>query len=152
MVLLFYFYRLFDRIESTKLNTDFSIDPKHELAMFVWNDGSGPRLTHMKEFCSSLESLESWCVTTQIGRFPECGPPVGKDDLTVAVKTCSKFHKTRGGAIFSRSINPVNLIYTISVSRNTNFFLIHMLWFEITFFFFGPGRKIKIKWFDHKLN
>ncbi|KAK3786123.1 hypothetical protein RRG08_045509 [Elysia crispata] len=86
---------LHERFESTKQRTDFSIDPKHELAMFIWNEDSGQRLTHVKEFCSSLESVESWCVTTQISRFPECGQPIEKDDIVVAVKTCAKFHESR---------------------------------------------------------
>ncbi|GFR97200.1 Beta 1,3-galactosyltransferase-like protein [Elysia marginata] len=63
--------------------------------MFIWNEGSGTRLTHVREFCSSVESTESWCVTTQVSRFPECGPAVKKDNIAVAVKTCAKFHESR---------------------------------------------------------
>ncbi|GFO43278.1 beta-1,3-glucosyltransferase [Plakobranchus ocellatus] len=86
---------LHGRLQITKQRTDFSIDPKHELAMFIWDEGNGPTLTHLKEFCSSLESSEPWCVTTQASRFPECGPPVSNDDIAVAVKTCGHFHKSR---------------------------------------------------------
>ncbi|RUS72332.1 hypothetical protein EGW08_019911 [Elysia chlorotica] len=88
-------HHLHERLEIAEQKTDFSIDPKHEFALFVWNEDSGPRLTHLREFCSSLESVEPWCVTTQSGRFPECGSPVDKDDLVVAVKTCGKFHESR---------------------------------------------------------
>ena len=74
---------------------DFSIDPKHEFAMFVGK--SGVTLTPVEGFCSADDSDDPQCITRQPGLFPQCsGPEVKEEDLFVAVKTCSKFHKDRG--------------------------------------------------------
>ncbi|XP_012945126.1 beta-1,3-glucosyltransferase [Aplysia californica] len=83
------------RLTSEKLFSDFSIDPKHELALFVWDNGKGSNLTHVQGFCSADESADPNCVTTQRDKFPDCGAPVAEDELFVAVKTCHKFHESR---------------------------------------------------------
>ena len=94
---MFSSFSLQKRLKSEKLFTDFSIDPKHEFAKFVWNKGNGTSLTAAKGFCSADESVNNKlaCVTRQAGKFPECGVSVEKDYLFVAVKTCKKFHDSR---------------------------------------------------------
>ncbi|XP_059177419.1 beta-1,3-glucosyltransferase-like [Physella acuta] len=86
---------LFKRFKKGKFKADFSIDPKHELSMFIWDNGVGTTLTNIKEFCSADKSSGSHCVTRQPQKFPECGVPLKKQDLVVAVKTCQQFHETR---------------------------------------------------------
>jgi len=86
---------LHQRLSTEKLFTDFAIDPKHEFAKFILKEGEGPALQNIKGFCSSDESMSPDCVTSQRSKFPSCGPAVGKEDLFVAVKTCSKFHDDR---------------------------------------------------------
>ncbi|KAH9491498.1 Beta-1,3-glucosyltransferase [Bulinus truncatus] len=86
---------LYERLKTGKLKVDFSIDPKHEFALFVWNDGRGPSLLKDKGFCSVDQSSSSHCITKQLNKFPDCGVPVKREELFVAVKTCAKFHKSR---------------------------------------------------------
>ncbi|KAK7925391.1 hypothetical protein WMY93_007701 [Mugilogobius chulae] len=86
------FFRLVERIHHEHLKSDFTIDLKHEIALFIWNEGKGPKLTPVPEFCR--EALDH-CVTTFTSYLPNCGPPVPKKDLFVAVKTCQKFHSDR---------------------------------------------------------
>ncbi|XP_041349949.1 beta-1,3-glucosyltransferase-like [Gigantopelta aegis] len=81
------------RLKSSKLEIDFVIDPKHELAKFIRNEDEGTPLTAVREFCTSVTSDK--CVTSLPLRFPQCGTPLPVDDLFVAVKTCGKFHKDR---------------------------------------------------------
>ncbi|XP_052829112.1 beta-1,3-glucosyltransferase [Octopus bimaculoides] len=75
----------------SNMRTDFSIDLKHELAMYIWDDGNGVALTDVPEFCNRKQD----CVTYLPLKFPQCGAPISSNDLFVAVKTCQKFHKER---------------------------------------------------------
>uniref|UniRef100_A0A8C6TWP8 Beta 3-glucosyltransferase b n=1 Tax=Neogobius melanostomus TaxID=47308 RepID=A0A8C6TWP8_9GOBI len=63
-----------------------------QIALFIWNEGKGPKLTPVPEFC---RTPVAHCVTTFTSYLPNCGPPVSKTDLFVAVKTCKKFHSQR---------------------------------------------------------
>lgn len=85
-------HRLVERIHHEHLKSDFTIDLKHEIALFIWNEGKGPKLTPVPEFC---RAPMAHCVTTFTSYLPDCGPPVSKTDLFVAVKTCEKFHSQR---------------------------------------------------------
>lgn len=85
-------HRLAEKIHHEHLKSDFTIDLKHEIALFIWEDGHGPKLTDVPEFCSEPKD---YCVTTFTSYLPNCGPPVSKMDLFVAVKTCQKFHQER---------------------------------------------------------
>ena len=38
-----------------KPNIDFSIDPSHELALYTWDNGKGPVLTHSSQMCLRKE-------------------------------------------------------------------------------------------------
>ncbi|KAJ6662329.1 hypothetical protein lerEdw1_012493 [Lerista edwardsae] len=77
--------------------SDFTIDLKYEIALYIWEEGNGPHLTPVPEFCT--EDFDSpkaaHCATTFINFLPVCGDPLKKTDILVAVKTCSKFHKER---------------------------------------------------------
>lgn len=48
------FSRLVSRLRSgdTPKNPDFSIDASHELALYIWEEGKGPELTHLDGFCA----------------------------------------------------------------------------------------------------
>lgn len=72
-------------------NPDFSIDAAHELALFIWQEGKGPELTHLDSMCAKPGPH---CVTKPQVFFP-CKKPVKTEDIYFAVKTCSKFHKER---------------------------------------------------------
>ncbi|XP_020778644.1 beta-1,3-glucosyltransferase [Boleophthalmus pectinirostris] len=85
-------HRLVERIHHEHLKSDFTIDLKHEIALFIWNDGKGPKLTPVPEFC---REAKDHCVTTFTSYLPNCAPPVSKKDIFVAVKTCQKFHSER---------------------------------------------------------
>ncbi|XP_002731684.1 beta-1,3-glucosyltransferase-like [Saccoglossus kowalevskii] len=43
---------LSEKWEAGEHHMDFSIDIKHELAIFIWDDGKGIELTHVPELCS----------------------------------------------------------------------------------------------------
>jgi len=92
---------------------DFAIDPKHELAKFIWNDENGLSLQKMDELCGG-RNLSTSCATLYNGDIPSCRPtgkqtnddaadPANEDngpnsdvaDVVVAVKTFSGFHSTR---------------------------------------------------------
>ncbi|XP_025766611.1 beta-1,3-glucosyltransferase isoform X3 [Oreochromis niloticus] len=85
--------RLTERIQSENLKSDFTIDLKHEIALFIWEEGHGPKLTAVPEFCTEPRD---GCATTFTTYLPDCGDPVSKNDVFVAVKTCQKFHSDRG--------------------------------------------------------
>ncbi|XP_076435134.1 beta-1,3-glucosyltransferase-like [Babylonia areolata] len=87
--------RMADKI-AKGLEQNFAIDPKHELAKFLMDD-LHVRLTPVCELCGAKESTDQCqCVTWQPTTFPmHCGDPVDKEDLFVAVKTCSQYHKDR---------------------------------------------------------
>ncbi|CAL8334613.1 unnamed protein product [Boreogadus saida] len=89
--------RLADRIRDEPLKSDFTIDLKHEVALYIWNQGQGLRLTAVPELCTELQDSPRapHCATTLSAPAPACGEAVGKEDVFVAVKTCQKFHTER---------------------------------------------------------
>ncbi|XP_069495846.1 beta-1,3-glucosyltransferase [Ambystoma mexicanum] len=84
-------------LEIEPLKSDFTIDLKHEIALYIWQKGNGEELTPVSEFCTvdvtSPEAVN--CATTFSGLMPHCGNPVRAEDVFVAIKTCRKFHKDR---------------------------------------------------------
>ncbi|XP_034460548.1 beta 3-glucosyltransferase a isoform X2 [Hippoglossus hippoglossus] len=89
--------RLANKVKAEPLKSDFTIDLKHEVALYIWDTGKGPHLTAVPELCT-----EPWdspqarhCATTLISEPPLCGEPVNEADMFVAVKTCQKFHSER---------------------------------------------------------
>ncbi|KAM4620398.1 beta-1,3-glucosyltransferase [Polymixia lowei] len=84
--------RLAERIQYEPLKSDFTIDLKHEIALYIWEEGDGPRLTAVPQFCTQQGDR---CATAFTTYLPECGDPVNKEDIFVAVKTCQKFHSDR---------------------------------------------------------
>ncbi|KAM7374467.1 hypothetical protein PAMP_007123 [Pampus punctatissimus] len=84
--------RLTERIQHGHLKSDFTIDLKHEIALYIWEEGNGPKLTSVSEFCTEPRDN---CATTFTTYMPNCGDPVSKKDIFVAVKTCQKFHSER---------------------------------------------------------
>ncbi|XP_040908387.1 beta-1,3-glucosyltransferase isoform X2 [Toxotes jaculatrix] len=85
-------HRLAERIQHEHLKSDFTIDLKHEIALYIWEEGNGPKLTAVPEFCTEPRDN---CATTFTTYLPNCGDPVSKKDVFVAVKTCQKFHLER---------------------------------------------------------
>uniref|UniRef100_A0A7N5JPI6 Beta 3-glucosyltransferase n=1 Tax=Ailuropoda melanoleuca TaxID=9646 RepID=A0A7N5JPI6_AILME len=85
--------KLTKRLRSESLKSDFTIDLKHEIALYIWDKGDGPPLTPVPEFCT--EVVDSSCATTFHSFLPLCGNPVKKEDIFFAVKTCKKFHGDR---------------------------------------------------------
>ncbi|XP_072231489.1 beta-1,3-glucosyltransferase isoform X2 [Leuresthes tenuis] len=86
-------HRLSERIQHESLKSDFTIDLKHEIALYIWEEGNGPELTAVPEFCTELKDN---CATTFTTYLYDCGDPVSKSDVFVAVKTCQRFHSERG--------------------------------------------------------
>ncbi|XP_067306564.1 beta 3-glucosyltransferase a isoform X2 [Pseudorasbora parva] len=89
--------RLASKIEDEPLKSDFTIDLKHEVALYIWEDGKGPRLTGVPELCTLPEHnpRAQYCATTVSSHSPLCGQPVRTENIFVAVKTCKKFHSDR---------------------------------------------------------
>ncbi|XP_044297489.1 beta-1,3-glucosyltransferase isoform X1 [Varanus komodoensis] len=89
--------KLAKRLKNEPLKSDFTIDLKHEIALYIWEKGSGPHLTTVTEFCTSdlYAPNTAHCATTFVNSLPLCGEPVKKTDIFVAVKTCRKFHGDR---------------------------------------------------------
>uniref|UniRef100_A0A672J8M8 Beta-1,3-glucosyltransferase-like n=1 Tax=Salarias fasciatus TaxID=181472 RepID=A0A672J8M8_SALFA len=89
--------RLANKVREEPLKSDFTIDLKHEVALYIWDDGKGPHLTAVPELCTEPEDSPRArrCATTLSPEPPLCGEPVNTDDIFVAVKTCRKFHKER---------------------------------------------------------
>ncbi|KAM4790220.1 beta-1,3-glucosyltransferase isoform 1-T1 [Cyanocitta cristata] len=89
--------KLAKKLKSEPLKSDFTIDLKHEIALYIWQKGEGPHLTPVPEFCT--DDVDSYkvdhCATTFSNFLPLCGEPVNKEDVFVAVKTCRKFHGDR---------------------------------------------------------
>ncbi|XP_077029932.1 beta-1,3-glucosyltransferase isoform X2 [Agelaius phoeniceus] len=89
--------KLAKKLKSEPLKSDFTIDLKHEIALYIWQKGEGPHLTPVPEFCT--DDVNSYkvdhCATTFSNFLPLCGEPVNKEDVFVAVKTCRKFHGDR---------------------------------------------------------
>lgn len=86
-------HRLTKRLKSESLKSDFTIDLKHEIALYIWDSGEGRALTPVPELCT--DTAASACATTFQAALPRCGTPVKKEDVFVAVKTCKKFHGDR---------------------------------------------------------
>ncbi|XP_052472241.1 beta 3-glucosyltransferase a isoform X2 [Carassius gibelio] len=88
---------LTSKIEEEPLKSDFTIDLKHEVALYIWEDGKGPRLTGVPELCTLPEHnpRAQHCATTVSNHSPVCDQPVKSDSIFVAVKTCKKFHSDR---------------------------------------------------------
>lgn len=83
-------------VEGKKLKSDFQIDLKHEIAVYIAD--LGVELTHTPELCGAGEEGEK-CITNVDKELPECGSEVGLDDIFVAVKTTYMFHKDRLKAV-----------------------------------------------------
>uniref|UniRef100_A0A3Q3WYX0 Fringe-like glycosyltransferase domain-containing protein n=1 Tax=Mola mola TaxID=94237 RepID=A0A3Q3WYX0_MOLML len=90
--------RLASKVKDEPLKSDFTIDLKHEVALYIWDNGNGPHLTAVPELCTEPEDSPQTlgrCATTLSSDLPVCGEPVKKEDIFVAVKTCKKFHGER---------------------------------------------------------
>nr|XP_060490215.1 beta-1,3-glucosyltransferase [Panthera onca] len=85
--------KLTKRLRSESLKSDFTIDLKHEIALYIWDKGDGRPLTSVPEFCT--DAVNAYCATTFHSFLPLCGHPVKKEDIFFAVKTCKKFHGDR---------------------------------------------------------
>ncbi|XP_077578452.1 beta 3-glucosyltransferase a [Stigmatopora nigra] len=90
--------RLANKVQRRPPESDFTIDLKHEVALYIWDKGAGPRLTGVPQLCTepqeSPRARRSCATALRPPPFP-CGEPVKKEDLFVAVKTCRKFHAER---------------------------------------------------------
>ncbi|XP_072248262.1 beta 3-glucosyltransferase a [Leuresthes tenuis] len=89
--------RLAKKVKDEPHKSDFTIDLKHEVALYIWDSGKGPHLTAVPELCTEPENSRhaQHCATTLSKEPPLCGEPVHKEDIFVAVKTCGKFHNER---------------------------------------------------------
>lgn len=90
--------RLASKVKGEPLKSDFTIDLKHEVALYIWENGNGPHLTAVPELCTEPDDSPqtfSRCATTLSRELPLCGEPVKREDIFVAVKTCRKFHSDR---------------------------------------------------------
>ncbi|XP_058886444.1 beta-1,3-glucosyltransferase-like isoform X2 [Acipenser ruthenus] len=89
--------RLAKKVKDEPLKSDFTIDLKHEIALYIWENGNGPSLTPVQELCTKEEGSPAAkdCATTLKTYLSFCGDPVDKKDIFIAVKTCRKFHKER---------------------------------------------------------
>ncbi|XP_027690995.1 beta-1,3-glucosyltransferase isoform X2 [Vombatus ursinus] len=89
--------KLTKRLKSESLKSDFTIDLKHEIALYIWDKGNGPHLTPVPEFCTDdVSSPKATSCATMFHAFlPLCGNPVKEMAVFVAVKTCKKFHDDR---------------------------------------------------------
>ncbi|ELU10358.1 hypothetical protein CAPTEDRAFT_221389 [Capitella teleta] len=77
------------------MGKDFSIDAKHELAMFIWDQGRGMKMSAAPFFCSGEDDFySSVCATSHPVLEANC-ERIHEDQLFVAVKTCEKFHEDR---------------------------------------------------------
>ncbi|XP_066917014.1 beta-1,3-glucosyltransferase-like [Clytia hemisphaerica] len=83
-----------ERLESNPPDYGFSIDVKHEVAKFIYNDGKGTRLTNVPQFCINSALKKDHCVSTVAKEIPDCGL-VDENEIFIAVKTCKKFHDER---------------------------------------------------------
>ncbi|XP_055944901.1 beta-1,3-glucosyltransferase-like isoform X1 [Argiope bruennichi] len=73
-------------------NCHFSIDPKYELAKFIW-DNFAVKLVHEPELCLKKDS--DACATWITDDFLDCGTAISSKEISIGVKTCKKFHKDR---------------------------------------------------------
>ncbi|XP_037402825.1 beta-1,3-glucosyltransferase isoform X2 [Pygocentrus nattereri] len=72
--------RLADYVKHEPPKSDFTIDLKHEIALYIWEEGRGPALTDVGEFCSELHGSPntSHCASTVNTYLPSCVVPVVK--------------------------------------------------------------------------
>ncbi|KAG5678071.1 hypothetical protein PVAND_007773 [Polypedilum vanderplanki] len=75
-----------------KAPTDFTIDPAHELALFIWNVDKNLILKPVPYLCSH-HGPECAIYAREENIF--CGNPISLDKVLFAVKTCEKYHKER---------------------------------------------------------
>ncbi|XP_050304311.1 beta-1,3-glucosyltransferase isoform X2 [Anthonomus grandis grandis] len=71
---------------------DFHIDPAHELALFILDDGTGAKLRHNSLFCAKKDERDSCAI------YPKEFEPCGEADISTmyfAIKTCRYFYKDR---------------------------------------------------------
>ncbi|KAM6907223.1 beta-1,3-glucosyltransferase [Xenentodon cancila] len=87
------YLRLAERIQHENLKSDFTIDLKHEISLYIWEEGNGPELTAVPEFCT--EPRDSCATTFTTYLRMNNGDLVSKNDVFVAVKTYHKFHSER---------------------------------------------------------
>lgn len=89
--------RLAKQLRNEKPSSDFTIDLKHEIALFISQGSKGPSLTPVREFCTEdvTSSEAANCATTFHTYLPFCGKLVEKENIFFAVKTCQKFHRER---------------------------------------------------------
>ncbi|KAI4874589.1 hypothetical protein NFI96_000026 [Prochilodus magdalenae] len=71
--------RLANKVQQEPLKSDFTIDLKHEVALYIWDEGKGPRLTPVPELCTLPEKSPRAqnCATTISTHSPLC---VGNHD------------------------------------------------------------------------
>ncbi|EDO41359.1 predicted protein [Nematostella vectensis] len=81
------------RLESKPINSDFTIDVQHEVAMFIRNEGEGTLLTDVPELCTTLPGTQEHCATSYNSSI-SCGR-ISSDDIFFAVKTTKKYHGDR---------------------------------------------------------
>ncbi|KAI5624972.1 beta-1,3-glucosyltransferase [Silurus asotus] len=72
--------RLSSKVQNQPLRSDFTIDLKHEVALYIWDEGKGPRLTGVPELCTLPENSPQaqQCATTVNTHSPLCVVPVVK--------------------------------------------------------------------------
>ncbi|XP_029458513.1 beta-1,3-glucosyltransferase isoform X3 [Rhinatrema bivittatum] len=89
--------QLATKLKNEPLKSDFTIDLKHEIALYILEKGNGHQLTPVPEFCTvdATSVKAAHCATTFNSSLPLCGNPVKKENIFVAVKTCKKFHRER---------------------------------------------------------
>ncbi|XP_078513272.1 beta-1,3-glucosyltransferase isoform X3 [Lissotriton helveticus] len=89
--------KLASLLEDEPLKSDFTIDLKHEIALYIWQKGNGQELTPVPELCTvDINSPQAAHCATMFSSFlPHCGNLVKAEDVFVAIKTCKKLHKER---------------------------------------------------------
>ncbi|XP_010900133.1 beta 3-glucosyltransferase a isoform X3 [Esox lucius] len=85
------------KVKVTKLLQILRKFDRRKVALYIWENGQGPRLTGVPELCTESEASQAaqHCATTLSNLSPLCGDPVKKEEIFVAVKTCKKFHNER---------------------------------------------------------
>ncbi|MEQ2222835.1 hypothetical protein ILYODFUR_030526, partial [Ilyodon furcidens] len=66
--------RLANKVRDEPLKSDFTIDLKHEIALYIWDNGKGPHLTAVTELCTEPEGSphSQHCATTLSKDPPLC--------------------------------------------------------------------------------
>ena len=83
---------LVKRIGKDPLPASFTIDPQHELAKYIYDDGRGVRLIHSPAFCA-FDGPE--CAVAAHSGHTDALHHVAPSNIFFAVKTCTKYHDTR---------------------------------------------------------